>query len=105
MTSIVILPITVCEVENGGRWRVIVLVATEILRGRICVRREIKGAVMMLRLLKLVHNVIVGLRRVEIGGEESRVEVAVNATTSSLHTPKTTEGSCRTCTSTGGKKI
>ena len=64
-----ILPITVCEVEIGGHWRVIVLVTAEILRWRICERREVKG-VMIMRLLKLVHNAIVGLWRVEIGGEE-----------------------------------
>lgn len=62
MTSIVILPISVCEVEVGYRWRVIVLVTTEVLRGGICERREIKGFVMLLRLLKMFHNDVAGLR-------------------------------------------
>lgn len=67
MTSIVILPITVCEVETGHRWRVVALVPTEVLRGGICERREIKGVALMVGLLVLIHNGSVRLRRVEIG--------------------------------------
>ena len=62
MTSIMILPITVYEVETGYCRRVIVVVTTEVLRGRICERREIIGIVMMARLSKLVHNGIVESR-------------------------------------------
>lgn len=84
MTSIVILPIDVCEVEIDYGWRVIVVVTTEVLSGRVCERREVKGIVMMVRLLKLVHNGLVGLWRVELG-QEPRIEVAIDAMTSSFY--------------------
>lgn len=66
MTSLVILPVTICEVEIGERWRAIVLVRTEVWRRRISESREVKGALAMARLLKLVHNDSVELWRVGI---------------------------------------
>ncbi len=78
MTSIVILPIAVREVEIGYRWRVIVVVTTKVLRWRICERRDIKGIVVMVRLSKLVHVGIMRLCRVKMR-QEWGVEFAVNA--------------------------
>lgn len=73
MTSIVILPITVCEVEIRHRGRAIVVVTAEVLRGRICEGREVKGVLRMVRLSKLVHVAIVGVWRVT-GQDRTGVE-------------------------------
>lgn len=83
MTSIVILPIPVGKVEIGHRWRIMVFITTEILRGRFREGRDIKGVVMRVRLLELIHYGTEGLWREEIR-QESRMKVAVNAMTYSL---------------------
>lgn len=71
MASIVILPITVCEVEIGHCGRAIVVITTEVLRGRIREGREVKGVLRMVRLSKVVHVAIMGVWRVP-GQDRSR---------------------------------
>lgn len=69
MTSVVILPITICEVEVGYSWRVIVLLTTEVLWGRFGERREVEGVMLMVRLLKAVHNGCFGPKERDWGRE------------------------------------
>ena len=67
MTSIMILTISVCEVEIGHGRRATVVVPTEVLRRGICKGRDVKGFVMLGRLSKLVHVAILIVGRVESG--------------------------------------